>query len=352
LNNIMPKLNVLVLSDGRPGHFNKSRAVIRALRSQFEVTETWLNTDLRMSWARRLMALILNLTSKNYRCEWLLRMAYGVDCLKPNESFDMVISTGGNTMYANVLLARQLGCLNLFVGGLRTMGIKHFWRIMHHRAFLPAPPHLQWPVTLVDIDRGELADAAEALRSELNLGHETYWAFLIGGDGGGFSFTTEDMQDIARCIQRAHEQYGVKWLITSSRRTGKENESYLKSLLASEWVAATSWVGDEGPNHYRAFLGLAEQIVGTEDSQMMVAEAVAAGRPVHVLRPRHGKATTEDFLPHYETEGLISRQTLKEAAEQGFPKLEQNGGESDVGDLKKLGKLLADAFFQCNSQSL
>lgn len=342
----MPKLNVLVLSDGRPGHFNKSRAVIRALRSQFEITETWLNTELRTSWARRLIALILNLTSNKSRCDRLLRMAYGIECPKPAEPFDLVISTGGNTMYANVMLARQLGCLNLFVGGLRTMRTRHFWRIMHHRAFQPAPPHLQWPVTLVDIDRDELAAAAGLLRAELGLAEGPYWAFLIGGDGGGFSYTSEDIRDIARCIGLAHERYGVKWLITSSRRTGIENEAYLKSLLAPEWVAATSWVGDEGPNHYRAFLGMAERIVSTEDSQMMVAEAVAAGRPVHVLRPQHGKATTDDFLPHYEAEGLISRQTIKDAAEQGFRKLEPKGEESDVGDLKKLGKLLADALFQ------
>lgn len=341
----MPKLNVIILSDGRPGHFNKSRAVIRALRSEFEVSETWLNVELRISWARRLMALILNMTGKEARCEWLWRWAYRMDYPNQNAPFNMILSTGGNTMYANVLLARHFKCPNLFIGGLRSMNVKHFWRIVHYRAYEPAPPHMQCLMPLVDIDREELVNEAEVVRSQLGLGKGPYWTFLLGGDGGGFSYNTEDMDDIVRCIQSAYEMHGVKWLITSSRRTGIENENYLKSLLAPEWFEATSWAGDNGPNHYRAFLGLAEQIVCTEDSQMMVAEGVASGCPVLVLRPRHGKAEDQDFLPRYEAEGLITRQTLKEAAESGLSKLNQTSCESHVGDLKKLGKLLANALF-------
>lgn len=337
-----PKLEVLALSDGRPGHFNKTRAVIRALRSQYEVSETWVDVTLRKSWARRLMAWVLNATGRSSGYEWLLRFGYGDVVVSADAQPDLIVSTGGNTMYANVILARRYGCPNLFVGGLRSMKPGHFWRIIHHRAYQPSPPHLQWPVTLVDMDRGELAKEAEALKLRLGLSGGPWWALLLGGDGGGFHYTQGDMEDLARCIQRTHERDGVRWLITSSRRTGEENERYLKSLLAPEWIAATSWAGEEGPNDYRGFLGLAERIVCTEDSQMMMAEAIAAGKPVLSLRPRRGEASNRDFLPRYEAEGLIARQTIEAAAKDGCHWSEPKDGGCD-GNLDQLGECLADA---------
>ena len=337
-----PKLVVLVLSDGRPGHFNKSRAVIRALRSRYEVSETWVDVTLRMSWARRLMAMVLNATARTVRCDWWLRWAYRIDAGGMTEQPDLIVSTGGNTMYANVILARKFGCPNLFVGALRRLEPKHFWRVIHHRAYEPSPPHLQWPMTLVDIDRDELAAEATALRERLGLEDGTYWGLLLGGDGGGFHYTNEDMDDLARCIERAHREDGVRWLITSSRRTSDEHERYLKSLLDSEWVAATSWAGDEEPNDYRAYLGLAERIACTEDSEMMIAEAIAAGKPVLSLRPRQGEASNQDALLRYESDGRIARQTIVESGESGcrWPDSKSRGCD---GDLAQLGEWLADA---------
>lgn len=338
----MPKLNVMVLSDGRPGHFNKSRAVIRALRSQFEVSETWLNMELRISWARRMMAFILNATGKNFRCLWLLYLAYRIDSIKQMKQPDIIISTGGNTMFANVLLAREFACPNLFVGGLRSIQAKNFWRVIHHKMYEPAPPHLHWPVTLVDIDRRELIEEAADFRSRLGLKGGAYWAFLIGGDGGGFRYTSKDMDDISRCIQLAYEQHGVRWLISTSRRTGSVNANYLKSLLSPEWLVASYWTGDEGPNDYLAFLGLAERIVCTEDSHMMMTEAIAAGKPVLSVRPQQGEAVNQDFLSIYKADGWITRQTIQNVADNGFIWPEAGERRCDI-DLHNLGAILANA---------
>ena len=68
-------------------------------------------------------------------------------------------------------------------------------------------------------------------------------------------------------------------LVTSSRRTGKENTDALKSALTG--APAFVWDG-EGENPYFGILGLCDYLVVTADSVNMISEACASGRPVYI----------------------------------------------------------------------
>jgi len=78
---------------------------------------------------------------------------------------------------------------------------------------------------------------------------------------------------------------GIRWLVTTSRRTGAEAEARLRAGLDSAVVAAAVWWAEKPEKKMQAFLGAAECVFVTQDSVTMVTEAVASGRPVVVVRP-------------------------------------------------------------------
>ena len=86
--------------------------------------------------------------------------------------------------------------------------------------------------------------------------------------------------DWARKLARRE---GIRWLVTTSRRTGKEVEAKLRGLLPPEVVADAVWWCHLPEKKFPAYLGAAEVIWVTQDSVSMVTEAVAAGKPVVVI---------------------------------------------------------------------
>lgn len=339
---VKPMLHILSLSDSRPGHYNKTLALIRALDYHFEVKVNWLEIHLRIPALRRPLAMILNHTRATRTFGALFERCYRLGGAMASDTPDLIVSSGGNTLYANTLLARRFARPNVFVGTLRSLNPQQFWRVIDHRPLKPAPPFFHWPMTLVNVDRSQLAEAAKTLAPVITSGDGPLWVFLLGGDGGGFHYRDSDLQDIARCIGNSYQSEGVRWLIVSSRRTGAANEARLKSLLKPEWIVAACWAAEGGENLYHACLGAAERVVCTEDSHMMMTEAITTGKPVLSLRPRNGTATNLDFLPAYEKNGFVHRMTLADAAEHGCEWPTHRESDFDP-DLKSLGAHLADA---------
>lgn len=102
---------------------------------------------------------------------------------------------------------------------------------------------------------------------------------LIGGSNAVYRLTPDLMRTLAGQLrQLAGQGYGL--MITTSRRTGKENEQILRTALADAPVFI--WDG-QGANPYFGILGLAEALLVTGDSVNMVSEACAAGKPVMLL---------------------------------------------------------------------
>lgn len=313
MNTLRRNISILALSDGRPGHFNKTKALINALAAHAAVQVNWQNVNLRFSALRPFLSFLINKGLRLPSASWLKLFYSGASSpISP----DLIISTGGNTLYANVLLARVHGCPNIFIGGLRRLDPVHFWRVISHKHSHPSPPYLYWPTTLVDIQPHVIQEKGEALIKEHGLASQRLWALLVGGDGSGYHYEPADFSLMTEMMALAHRKHGVRWLIVSSRRTGTKNEQHLRGLLDLNWVAAASWSSEQGSSAYHAMLGAAERIVCTEDSHMMLTEAIATGKPVLSIRPDASNPTQSDFLAHYLEEGYLSRQTLTEAARE------------------------------------
>lgn len=126
----------------------------------------------------------------------------------------------------------------------------------------------------IDAAAAEMADRFSALpRPRV--------AVLVGGANSAYRFGPDEADDLGAKLAAMVGESRGGLLVTTSRRTGAENETRLRDRLAG--LPAWFWDGT-GANPYFAFLGLADAIVVTGDSVNMVTEACFTGKPVHVYR--------------------------------------------------------------------
>jgi len=103
---------------------------------------------------------------------------------------------------------------------------------------------------------------------------------LIGGSNRFCQLTPAMMAGVAEQLAALVRDQGVGMLITTSRRTGVENEAILRQALTG--LPVFLWDGT-GPNPYFGMLALADALIVTSDSVAMVSEAASTGKPVHVI---------------------------------------------------------------------
>jgi mitochondrial fission protein ELM1 len=123
---------------------------------------------------------------------------------------------------------------------------------------------------------------------------------LIGGSSKTHQLGPGEMQRIASALKNLATQ-GVGLAITTSRRTGTENEAILRAALAG----TSAWIWDgTGENPYFGLLAHADAILVTADSVNMVTEAAATGKPVHILPLSGGSAKICRFHEAMESRGI------------------------------------------------
>ena len=101
-------------------------------------------------------------------------------------------------------------------------------------------------------------------------------AVLIGGTSKAYTMTRTVTETLAKQLQTLNG--GL--MITTSRRTGAENEKILRDTLAGD--KNFIWDG-AGKNPYFAMLGWADAILVTADSVSMLSDACTTGKPVYMI---------------------------------------------------------------------
>lgn len=130
-------------------------------------------------------------------------------------------------------------------------------------------------------------------------------AVLVGGANRAYRFGSAEADDLGRKLAAMAQASGCSLLVTTSRRTGADNERLLRDRLAG--VPTSFWSGT-GENPYFAYLGLADAIVATGDSVNMVTEACFTGKPVHVYRlPGRKRNKFDRFHDTLAAHGLTRR---------------------------------------------
>jgi mitochondrial fission protein ELM1 len=102
-------------------------------------------------------------------------------------------------------------------------------------------------------------------------------AVLVGGPNRYYRMTDAVVERLADGLVRVGKK-GAGIVLTASRRTPEAAVATLRERLKG---LAEIWDGT-GENPYLGYLALADHLVVTCDSVLMVSEAAATGRPVHV----------------------------------------------------------------------
>lgn len=160
------------------------------------------------------------------------------------------------------------------------------------------------PTALHGVSPHRLAAARDEWRGRLAPDGGPFLGVLVGGDNAGYRLTQPVAARLCRILAMAYRKHGTMAVVTPSRRTPPDAKRVIAEAVAAEKFGAM-W-DEQGENPYLGILACADRLIVTADSISMISEALATGRPVHVL-PLQGAGRRHDaFLERIVEQRLVS----------------------------------------------
>ncbi len=273
----MPPRRIIILSDGRPGHFNLAEGIAAAIERSGPATT--VRYDVRRGrWPGALLA---GMTRARLSAPAMLATVYGIDDAAVPHC-DVIVSAGAETLAASVWLARTRGVPNIFYGSLRLFDPLDFSLVLtSYQRNAGRPRHaLALKPSRFDPD---------TVPSPQPVGENGTKVFglLIGGDAGPIKFARTDWDGLIDMVRQPPGTQHIRWLIANSRRTPPE----IGDRLANEArqpgspIARFLDVRTAGPGTLTALLAECDAVLCTADSSSMISECVWSRKPTLALRP-------------------------------------------------------------------
>jgi uncharacterized protein len=251
-NSPSAEAQILILSDGKPGHLNQSIAFAKLLGCRYQVRG--------VAFRNRLLKLVSYLFDRlGIRFSGLFEYAGDLPpaC--------MVVSTGSETYFANRIIARDISARSVVL----------MWPAGYRADFdlVVAQQHDNPPLrdNLLVLPVNLSAPVAAGLVSSGPAGVPCI-AIIIGGPSKHFRF---DLNNLERQLQQVFRLFpNGDFLVTTSRRTPRAVELLLEKLPFRYRLLYSQ----RQDNPIADFLALADVLFITEDSTSMISEAVCWGR--------------------------------------------------------------------------
>lgn len=289
-------MKIWLLDEGTPGHTVQTEGIGRILRERDGAGLFWIRCRLELAgWKRPLARLAVSRAAPGIGLSYVRKLYPGLE-LPENCAPDLVVSSCGKSAYLNRLLGRAFGARCVFIGERKPFPASWFDLII-----TPVEEGLPNELLIPVIETGWTAgDAAAAMkdhwRGDIPCG---CWTLLIGGESRSHRFTQADWECLADGVNAISERNGVRWLISTSRRTGAAVESFLRHRIRPECIAEAVWWGEQPKKVVGAFLAAGERIFVTQDSLTMMSEALAVGKRTELLRPAVCDMPEESFNGAY-----------------------------------------------------
>jgi mitochondrial fission protein ELM1 len=226
----------------------------------------------------------------------MLHGPIGLEPIPPNETPDLILASGGKSVFAARGLAVRYRVPFVFVGERKPYPPGWFHTVFTPSILETAACDVRMDVIPTKITPESVAQAAAAWTAKPP---GRLWAMLIGGASRSHHYSADDWHQLAAGMTSVARREGIRWLLTTSRRTGRETEELLRKVLPDDIVADAVWWCHAPEKKLAAYLGAAETIWVTQDSVSMITEAIAAARPVVVVRPRLTPFPKTSFMPGY-----------------------------------------------------
>ena len=254
----------IVLTDGKAGHENQSKAFARALGLDFELVPVKFKSPLHK-------ALSYLLDRLGIRTVGLLQGLDGLSTQPPNHL--TVIGTGSGTFYAAKALARRIGAKCGVVLYPRGYALSSFDCILAPSFDNPAerPNVVEIPANLVAND-AEFYEKGVASFAARHAGPtDNLVGVIVGGPNKCSSMSADWMK--ARLDEIFAANRGAQMCVTTSRRTPADVEAVVDSY---PWDYKLIYSKDHF-NPIPAFVKLAKRLYVTAESTGMLSEACTFG---------------------------------------------------------------------------
>ena len=282
---------VLILTDGKAGHENQSKAFARALGCDYDLAEVHFRSGFRK-------ALSYLLDRFGRASPALLDRA-----LPDARDYAAVIGTGSGTFYAAKVLARRLGVACGVVLYPRGYRLATFDCILAPAFDNPAkrPNVVEIPANLVANDAAFYEKGVVAFRERYHGAADNLVGVIVGGPNKCSVMTVGWMK--ARLDEIFAANPGAQLCVTTSRRTPAEVESLVDSY---PWAYKLIYSKDHF-NPIPAFVQLAKRLYVTAESTGMLSEACTFGTAEVValdnLKP--GPHKFRRFVENLRREGYV-----------------------------------------------
>lgn len=288
----------------------------------------------RIRWLK-LGAMRLPRASREEARAWLASSGLSVDAREDLLDEDTLsISTGSSAAPFCLALAKASGgrCATIMTPSVLGTRPFSFAIVPEHDHPRPALNVLTTLGAPNHIHRPDLRAAAEARFPSLPA---KVVALLLGGSDGNYLLDETWARAVLPRLRAAVEEAGAALLVTTSRRTGRDVDDAVASILgdapATRCLVLASREPDDAP--IPAMLGAATHVLVTEDSVSMVSEAATAGLEVGLLRVRRRAG------PWARLRAMCGGGPTRFDAL--FDEMSRRGLLVDLGDARGLGAFLA-----------
>jgi mitochondrial fission protein ELM1 len=338
---------VWVIDEGSPGHLAQSKALAIALQeavSQIDVIELGACrrfSGLQRNLIRRLMGPAGRSAPAFIEKLILSEFELPVD----GDSLpDIIISSGGKSAFVACVLSKRYRAPNIFVGERKPYPSEWFDTVL-------TPSPLETGVNDIAIDLIPTPVTPEKVKqaaAALDLGGGRLWAMVIGGSSRSHPFARKDWEALASGMNALAQRNGIRWLLTTSRRTGSVAESILKTQINPAALARSVWWSEKPEKLMLPILGHSECIFVTQDSVTMVSESIASGQPTFALAPEKVKFPASSFMPAYyqrlESSGLMQRVPLAKLSDFNGGRIKPPGSIHRQKKLSDLAHFLVERY--------
>jgi hypothetical protein len=187
---------------------------------------------------------------------------------------DLIVSGGGETLAANAAAAKLTGTPNVFCGRIRSLEPGHMRLVV---AWLEK--HAALPNHLLALPPSPFEVAAP--RQPDGAGPPRLAGLLVGGNSGSVRYGAGDWERLILFLRESHLCHGVRWLVTTSRRSGTEIGDALAALAAEADGPIERFIDYRvaGPGTLGQILAAVEAVLVTADSSTMITDAIGARLP-------------------------------------------------------------------------
>ncbi|MFH1782217.1 MAG: ELM1/GtrOC1 family putative glycosyltransferase [Candidatus Omnitrophota bacterium] len=328
-----PERRILILSDSKAGHLNQAKAVATYVKDALgkRLKERGIEEGpivktkvVGIGFRNPFMRFLLEVSSMfaSRRCQGCMR------CLRfcldeksfnelKNEYADIIISCGAGTVATNVFLKYENNAKNCVIMKPGLGRSHRFNLVILPRHDKPAMVRSNMLITELAPTQVTCHKTQDTLLRQGYGGQASNGiGILIGGDAKGFKLEIESVKNIAGGVLRLAEEKGLDLLVTTSRRTSKDIEKYLKERLKDNKNCKLLVIANEKnpEGTIQNIFEKSEVLIVSSESISMISEAISSGRYVVVFRTQdtgHRSQVTDcknkygKFITDLEERGYI-----------------------------------------------